>query len=65
MQTNPNCGKITTNRKRVACPICGKGTVAYLLPTSVVKDLPVKCKVCGKESVLNISTVPVPSVPVP
>ena len=65
MQTNQSCGKMKTNRRRVPCPACGKGTVVYLLPTSAVKDLPVKCKVCGKESVLNISTVPVPCVPVP
>lgn len=65
MQTQRSCGKMNTNRKRVPCPACGKGTVAYLLPSTVVKDLPVKCKLCGAESVLNISVVPVPDVPVP
>lgn len=65
LQSGCGYGKMTTNRRRVACPACGRGTVLWLLPTSAVKDLPVKCKLCGKESVLNISDVPVPCVPVP
>ncbi|MBQ3147711.1 MAG: hypothetical protein IJB91_08300 [Oscillospiraceae bacterium] len=32
----------------------------WLLPTTVVKDLPIKCKRCGKESVVSISYVPAP-----
>jgi ribosomal protein S27E len=65
LQSRESCGKIKTNRRRIACPACGKGTVIWMLPSSAVKDLPVKCKLCGKESVLNISCVPVPDVPVP
>ena len=52
--------RIKANRKPVPCPVCGKGTVAYLLPTTAINDLPVKCKRCGAESVLNIPVVPVP-----
>ena len=65
MQSKPNCGKIKTNRKRVLCPACGRHTVAWMLPTTVIKDMPVKCNRCGSESVLNISFVPEPDVPVP
>lgn len=46
--------------ERFLCPACGKHTVLWLLPTTKVKDLPVKCKRCGKESVVNIPFVPVP-----
>lgn len=56
MINNDKCGKIKTNRNRFLCPACGKHTVLFLLPTTEVKDLPVLCKRCGKESVVNIST---------
>ena len=60
LHNSPACGRINANRKPVPCPVCGKGSVAYLLPTTALKDLPVKCKRCGAESVLNIPVVPVP-----
>ena len=59
------CDKIGTNQRRVLCPACGKHTVLWLLPSTRVKDLPVKCKRCGRESVLNISTEPEPNAPAP
>lgn len=60
MQNDVKCDKIKTNQRRVLCPVCGKHPVLWLLPTTVVKDLPVKCKRCRQESVLNISTEPAP-----
>lgn len=36
------------------CPACGKHKVLRLTPTTVAKDLPVYCKRCGKESIVNI-----------
>lgn len=60
LHNSPACGKINTNRKPVPCPVCGKGSVAYLLPDTMIRNLPVKCKRCGAESVLNIPVVPVP-----
>ena len=42
-------------RRRFLCPVCGKHTILWLLPTTAVKDLPVKCKRCGSESVVNIA----------
>lgn len=65
MQYSEKCGKMGTKQKRVLCPACGKRTVLWLLPSSAVKDLPVKCKLCGKESVLNISNEPEPDAPAP
>lgn len=47
-------------QRRYFCPVCGKHTVLWLLPTTEVKDLPIKCKRCGKESVVSISSVPAP-----
>ena len=60
LHNSPACDRISTERKHVPCPVCGKGAVAYLLPTTAIRDLPVKCKRCGAESVLNIPVVPVP-----
>lgn len=36
------------------CPVCGKGKLIKLLPTTTVHDLPCKCKRCGQETKLNI-----------
>lgn len=60
MQKSENCGKMNTNPRRFLCPACGKHTVLWLLPTTRVTDLPVKCKRCGIESVVNIEVEPEP-----
>jgi len=54
------CAKIKTNQRRFLCPACGKHTVLWLLPTTQVKDLPIKCKRCQYEGVVNIPSVPAP-----
>lgn len=46
--------------RRFLCPACGKHTVLWLLPTTEVKDLPIKCKRCGQENVVSITPIPVP-----
>ena len=60
LHNSSGCDRINTNRKPVPCPVCCKGAVAYALPDTVIRNLPVKCKRCGAESVLNIPVVPVP-----
>lgn len=60
LQKSETCGKMDTNQKRYLCPHCGKHTVLWLLPSTRVKDLPVKCKRCGMESVVNIELEPEP-----
>lgn len=60
LQENQQNKENKSNQRRYLCPACGKHTVLWLLPTTQVKDLPIKCKRCGKESVVSISSVPVP-----
>jgi len=60
LQDKQELEKNKSDQRRFLCPACGKHTVLWLLPTTEVKDLPIKCKRCGKESVVNISSVPVP-----
>lgn len=42
------------------CPKCGKQKLLRLTETTTAKDLPVYCKRCGQESVVNISPEPAP-----
>ena len=54
-------GRITVSKGWVICPVCGRQRVLHVLPTTAVKDLPVFCKRCRVESVVNIPTkVPEP-----
>lgn len=34
--------------------MCGKHTVLWLLPDTEIKNLPIKCKRCGQESIVNV-----------
>ncbi len=60
MKSEQHAGNEMEKLRRFLCPSCGKHTVLWLLPTTTVKDLPIKCKRCGKESIVNIPFVPVP-----
>ena len=42
------------------CPACRKGKVLKLLPQTSATNLPVYCKVCRQESIVNISPEPEP-----
>lgn len=53
-------GKIKTNPGWLRCPICGKHKVLRLEASTEAKDLPVFCKRCGKEIIMNISPEPAP-----
>lgn len=48
---------LETAMRRFLCPLCGKHTVLWLLPTTEIKDLPIKCKLCGQESVVNVDPI--------
>lgn len=36
------------------CPVCGRHRVLRLEPGTEAKQLPVYCKRCGRESIVNI-----------
>ncbi|MBQ9860023.1 MAG: hypothetical protein IJO76_05045 [Clostridia bacterium] len=55
LQLEPRTVENNDQRRRFLCPLCGKHTVLWLLPTTAIKDLPIKCKRCGQESVVNIA----------
>ena len=54
MNSDKYRGKIMTSRERYRCPSCGKQTLFFLMPDTEVKNLPVKCKTCQKEIIVNI-----------
>ena len=45
---------IEAPRRRLICPLCGKHTVLWLFPDTEIKNLPIKCKRCGKEIIVNV-----------
>ena len=54
MQTDVRCGKLTVKDGWVICPVCDKGKLLLVLPSTSVRNLPRKCKRCGQETVVNI-----------
>ena len=46
--------RINANKRWLMCPSCGRGKVLCMLPDTRVLNLPVYCKVCKKESIVNI-----------
>lgn len=60
LTSKKGCGKIFTQRKWLVCPACGKQKLFQILPTTRAADLPVWCKKCGAETIVNISTEPEP-----
>ena len=48
------CGKINANQEWLTCPACGQFKVLRLLPETEAKNLPVFCKRCRTESIVNI-----------
>lgn len=54
LQKKPQNDGDETLRRRLLCPLCSKQTVLWLLPNTEIKNLPIKCKRCGKESIINV-----------
>lgn len=50
----PASCKMVTKDGWAICPVCGKGKLLKLRPDTAVRNLPVKCKRCGQESIVNI-----------
>ncbi len=45
---------IEIERRRFLCPLCGKHTLLWLLSDTAIKNLPIKCKRCGREIIVNV-----------
>lgn len=54
LQKTETYGKIETNQRWLLCPACGKAKVLKLLPGTQVRNLPVYCRQCRKETIVNI-----------
>jgi len=59
-QNNQTDNDVKTQLRRFLCPLCGKHTVLWLFPDTEIKNLPIKCKRCGKESVVNVEPLDEP-----
>ena len=59
-QNNQTDNDVKTQLRRFLCPLCGKHTVLWLFPNTEIKNLPIKCKRCGKESVVNVEPLDEP-----
>lgn len=54
LHNSPACDIISAEQKWLMCPACGQFKVLRLLPNTQAKNLPVYCKRCHKESIVNI-----------
>lgn len=54
LQQGQKCGKLVIKNGWAMCPVCGKGKLLKLLPTSSARDIPRQCKICKQETILNI-----------
>lgn len=55
MRYDARHGKLVAKDGWLICPACGRGRVKRLMPTTRSKDDIVYCKVCGRESIVNIN----------
>lgn len=53
LQTAPQCGKLVVKDGWAKCPVCGR-KLLKTMPGTQVRRLPVKCKHCKQEIVVNI-----------
>ena len=40
---------------KLICPLCGRPTQQRVRPTTVLTDFPLYCKLCKRESIVNMS----------
>ncbi|MBO2528117.1 MAG: hypothetical protein CW335_08140, partial [Clostridiales bacterium] len=50
-------GKIQTKDGFILCPICGRQKVLKILPETRGTHIPVFCKNCRKQSIIDIDTM--------
>lgn len=54
---SPAHDRINANNRWLMCPACGRGKILKLQPTTIAENLIVYCKVCKRETIVNISQV--------
>lgn len=55
LQTKPQCGKIIVKDGWITCPVCKRNRrLLRVEPETQARDLPVYCRDCKREIVLNI-----------
>lgn len=54
LQTEVKTAKLNAKNGWLLCPRCGRGKVLRLNPDTRARSLTVYCKICGKESIVNI-----------
>lgn len=54
LQTSSERVKLIAKDGWLLCPRCGRGKVLRLNPETRARSLTVYCKLCGKESIVNI-----------
>lgn len=55
LHNSPARDKIKANRTKFRCPVCKRQLLFLLVPDTEVKNLPVWCKTCKREVIVNIS----------
>ncbi len=57
MQEQGKRGKLIVKDGWVLCPVCRKGKVLKVREDTEVKNLEVRCKLCGQKSIVNIESL--------
>lgn len=52
------CGIIRTNHRWFDCPVCGRTKILRLRPDLTARNLPVYCRACRTETIVNIWSEP-------
>lgn len=54
MRNRGKCDKLVVKDGWLMCPVCGKGKVLRIHADTTAHALPVYCRRCGQESIVNI-----------
>lgn len=54
LKTDNGCGKLVVKDGWLMCPVCGRGKVLRIQADTAARALPVYCRRCGQESIVNI-----------
>jgi len=54
LKIQTKCGNLTVKDGWLLCPACGRHKVLRVTPETWAENLPVYCKHCGRESIVDI-----------